>query len=261
MKKILITNDDSFEAKGLQTLIEAVKDLGEVYIAAPAFPKSACSHSLTITKPLRFIKVDENFYKLDDGTPADCIYLSFPEFFNGEKPDLILSGINHGANLGEDVTYSGTAGGAMEGAVHGIPSIAFSQVLKSFDSPKTEVDWEVAKKIARDITKKVLYGKITIPHRHILNINIPNTKKIKGYKATKLAYRLYGNDAHKHLNPRGEEYYWIGLHPLAFKEEKGTDFDAIKNGYVSITPIKLDMTGYEALEKLKKENEQWEIDE
>ena len=253
MKKILITNDDSFEAKGLEVLIDAVKDLGKIYIAAPAFPKSACSHSLTITKPLKFIKVDENFYKLEDGTPTDCVYLSFPEFFNGNKPDIVLSGINHGANLGEDVTYSGTVGGAMEGAIHSIPSIAFSQVLKSYDNPPSELNWDNAKKVARELTKKVLEGKITIPHRHILNVNIPNTKKIKGYKATKLGYRLYGNDAHKHINPRGEEYYWIGLHPLAFKEEKGSDFDAIKNGYVSITPLKLDITGYEALENLKKE--------
>ncbi len=251
--KILITNDDSFEAKGLHTLIEAVKDLGEVIVAAPAFPKSACSHSLTLTKPLKFIKIDKNFYKLDDGTPTDCVFLSFNEFFKGEKPDIVLSGINHGANLGEDVTYSGTAGGAMEGALHGIPSIAFSQVLKSFDNPPSELNWENAKKVARDITKKVLEKKIKIPHRHILNINIPNTKEIKGYKATKLGYRLYGTDAHKHKNPRGEEYYWIGLHPLRFKEEEGTDFNAIKNGYVSVTPIKLDMTGYESLEKLKDE--------
>ncbi|WP_457559993.1 5'/3'-nucleotidase SurE [Caminibacter sp.] len=251
--KILITNDDSFEAKGLEVLIDAVKNLGDIYVVAPAFPKSACSHSLTITKPLRFVKLKENFYKLDDGTPTDCVYLSFPEVFNGEKPDLVLSGINHGANLGEDVTYSGTAGGAMEGALHGIPSIAFSQVLKSFDTPPSKVNWENAKKVARNITKMVIDKKITIPHRHILNVNIPNTKKIKGYKATALGYRLYGNDAHKHKDPRGEEYYWIGLHPLAFGEKENSDFDAIKEGYVSITPIKLDMTGYEALKELQKE--------
>jgi len=256
--KILITNDDSFEAKGLEVLIEAVRDLGEVYIVAPAHPKSACSHSLTITKPLRFKKVDENFYKLDDGTPTDCVYLSFPELFNGEKPDLVLSGINHGANMGEDITYSGTAGGAMEGALHSIPSIAFSQVLKSFDNPPTEVNWENAKKVVRSIVKKVINKEIEIPHRHILNVNIPNTKKIKGVKFTKLGYRLYGNDTHKHTDPRGEEYYWIGLHPLNFKEEEGTDFDAIKNGYVSITPIKLDMTSYEVLKVIK--NKEFNID-
>ena len=253
MKKILITNDDSFEAKGLEILIKAVKDLGEIYIVAPAHPKSACAHSLTITKPLRFIKLDKNFYKLDDGTPSDCIYLSFEELFNKNKPDLVISGINHGANMGEDITYSGTAGGAMEGALHSIPSIAISQVLKSYDEIPNGLNWENAKNITKKIVKKILAKKITIPHRHILNINIPNTKEIKGIKATKLGYRLYGNDTHAHLNPRGEKYYWIGLHPLAFKEEKGTDFNAVKNGFISITPVKLDMTGYEALEKLKNE--------
>jgi len=253
MKKILITNDDSFEAEGLKVLIDSIKDLGEIYIVAPAHPKSACAHSLTITKPLRFVKLDNNFYKLDDGTPSDCVYLSFPELFYGKKPDLIISGINHGANMGEDITYSGTAGGAMEGALHSIPSIAISQVLKSYDKIPTELNWENSKKIIKELVIKIFENKITIPNRHILNINIPNTKKIKGIKATKLAYRLYGNDTHAHINPRGDKYYWIGLHPLAFKEESGTDFDAIKNGYVSITPIKLDMTGYEALERLKNE--------
>jgi len=252
MKKILITNDDSFEAKGLEALIDAVKDLGEIYVIAPAHPKSACSHSLTITKPLKFIEIEKNFYKLDDGTPSDCVFLSLIKFFKN-KPDLLISGINHGANMGEDVTYSGTAGGAMEGALHNIPSVAISQVIKSYDNPPNEINWENAKKITREIVKKILDKKITIPHRHILNINIPNTGNIKGIKATKLGYRLYGNDADSFINPRGEECFWIGLHPLAFKEEKGTDFDAIKNGYVSVTPIKLDMTGFEALERLKNE--------
>ena len=252
MPKILITNDDSFEAKGLEVLIEAVRNLGEVYVVAPAHHKSACSHSLTITKPLRFIKLNKNFYKLDDGTPADCVYLSMDKLFKNDKPDIVLSGINHGANMGEDVNYSGTAAGAFEGAIHGIPSISFSQVLKSYDTPPTEVNWDNAKKIAKDITKKVLEGKIKIPHRQILNINIPNTEKIKGYKVTKLGYRLYGFDAHKNTNPRGEEYYWIGLHPLKFKEDEKSDFYAVKNGYVSITPLKLDITAYESLNELEK---------
>ena len=251
MPKILITNDDSFEAKGLEVLIEAVRELGEVYVVAPALHKSACSHSLTITKPLRFIELDKNSYKLDDGTPTDCVYLSMDKLFKDIKPDIVLSGINHGANMGEDVNYSGTAAGAFEGAIHGIPSIAFSQVLKSYDTPPMEVNFENAKKVARDITKKVLDGKIKIPHRQILNINIPNIKKIKGYKVTKLGYRLYGFDAHKHLNPRGEEYYWIGLHPLKFKEEENSDFNAVKNGFVSITPLKLDITAYESLKDLQ----------
>jgi len=251
MPKILITNDDGFEAKGLEVLIEAVREIAEVYVVAPAHHKSACSHSLTITKPLKFIEIDKNFYKLDDGTPADCVYLSMDKLFKNRKPDIVLSGINHGANMGEDVNYSGTVAGAFEGAIHGIPSIAFSQVLKSYDTPPCEVNFENAVKIAREITLKVLEGEIKIPHREILNVNIPNTKKIKGYKITKLGYRLYGFDAHKHYNPRGEEYYWIGLHPLNFKEDEKSDFYAIKNGYVSVTPLKLDITSYKTLEELK----------
>jgi 5'-nucleotidase len=249
--KILITNDDSYEAKGLEVLIEAVKDLGEILVVAPAHPKSACSRSLTLTKPLRFKEIKKNFYKLDDGTPTDCVYLSMVEFFQKEKPDLVLSGINHGANLGEDVTYSGTVAGAMEGATHGINSIAFSQVIKSFDNPPTEINWDNAKKVVREIVLKVINNEISIPHRSILNVNIPNTKKIKGYEFTYLGYRYYGLDAHKQKDPRGEEYYWIGLHPLEFKEEKGSDFDAIKRGFLSITPLKLNITDYETLKKLK----------
>ncbi|WP_456479359.1 5'/3'-nucleotidase SurE [Nautilia sp.] len=251
MPKILITNDDSFEAKGLEVLTNAVKELGEVYVVAPAHHKSACSHSLTITKPLRFVEIGKNFYKLDDGTPADCVYLSMDKLFKNAKPDIVLSGINHGANMGEDVNYSGTAAGAFEGAVHGIPSIAFSQVLKSYDTPPCEVNWDSTGAIVKEITRKTLEGKIKIPHRQILNVNIPNTRHIKGYKITKLGYRLYGFDAHRHLNPRGEEYYWIGLHPLRFKEEENSDFNAVKNGYVSITPLKLDITAYETIETLK----------
>jgi 5'-nucleotidase len=253
MPKILITNDDSYEAKGLEILIKAVKELGEVYVTAPATHKSACSHSLTITKPLRFIEIKENFYKLDDGTPADCVYLSMDKIFNRVKPDIVLSGINHGANMGEDVNYSGTAAGAFEGAIHGIPSIAFSQVLKSYETPPCEVNWDNAAKTAYEITKLVIEGRLAVKHREILNVNIPNTKKIKGFKVTKLGYRLYGFDAHRHLNPRGEEYYWIGLHPLKFKEDEKSDFHAVKNGYVSITPLKLDITAYDTIDELNRQ--------
>jgi len=249
--KILITNDDSFEAKGLEVLYEAMREITkDVTVVAPAMPKSACSKSLTITKPLMFKKIKENFYKLDDGTPNDCVYLALNEFYADKKPDLVVSGINHGANLGEDVNYSGTLGGATEGAIHGIKSIAFSQLIKSFDNPPTEIDWDKAKNIAKNIALKVLNNEIPLPHRKLLNVNIPNTKEIKGYKFTKLAYRIYGNDAHKYKNPRGEEYYWLGLHPLNFKEEKGSDFDAIKNGFVSITPVTLDITDYDLLKQL-----------
>ena len=131
MKRILITNDDGYQSPGLLALKEALSSLGHVMIVAPASEKSACGHGMTLTRPLRFIKLDDDFYKLDDGTPTDCIYLSLHALYEeGFKPDLIVSGINIGSNMGEDVSYSGTASAAMEGVLHDIPSIAISQVLQ-----------------------------------------------------------------------------------------------------------------------------------
>ena len=126
MKEILITNDDGFEARGLLELASALRGVANVTIVAPSSEKSACSHSLTLTRPLRFIKLDDGFFKLDDATPADCVYLALRALYN-RKPDLVISGINHGANVAEDVTYSGTCGGAMEGVLQGIPALAVSQ--------------------------------------------------------------------------------------------------------------------------------------
>ena len=129
--KILVTNDDGYDSKGVLALIEALKDLEdiELVVVAPANEKSACGHSLTLTRPLHFVSVDDDFYKLEDGTPADCVYLSLSTLFQDAKPDLLISGINLGSNMGEDITYSGTAAGAMEGVLHDVPSIAISQVM------------------------------------------------------------------------------------------------------------------------------------
>jgi 5'-nucleotidase len=264
-KVILITNDDGFDAVGLQKLVEAVSPLGEVWVVAPAHHKSACGHSLTLTRPLRLVEVGERFYKIDDGTPTDGIFIALAHLFRERKPDLILSGINHGANMGEDVTYSGTIGGAMEGAIHDIPAIAFSQVLTSFERAEEEekgkvellerersIDWKNAQKVAYLLTKGVLEGKITIPHRHLLNVNIPNVKKLKGFQITRAGYRHYLNDIVVNRDPRGNSYFWIGLHPLSFKEEPGTDFWAIKQGKVSITPLTMDLTAYQDLSRLKE---------
>lgn len=249
---ILITNDDSIEAEGLHHLAEAVSPLGEVWVVAPAFPKSACGHSLTLTRPLRLVEVGERWYKIEDGTPTDGVFIALATLFKKRKPDLVLSGINHGANMGEDVTYSGTVGGAMEGAIHGIKSIAFSQILTSFGEPGRSVNWENSKRVAYTITKMVLEGKLEIGERRILNVNIPNEERLKGFKVTRAGYRLYLNDIVVNRDPRGEEYYWIGLHPLNFKEEEGTDFWAIKRGYVSITPLRLDITDFDEIERLKR---------
>jgi len=143
--KILVTNDDGYEAKGLLCLVEALRELKdvEVTVVAPANEKSACGHSLTLTRPLRFVSVDDDFYKLEDGTPSDCVYLSLSTMFENDKPDLLVSGINRGSNMGEDITYSGTAAGAMEGVLHDVPSIAISQVM---DFTQPDGDFLLAQK-------------------------------------------------------------------------------------------------------------------
>lgn len=259
MKTILVTNDDGFDALGLKALVEALREIARVIVVAPSSEKSACGHSLTLTSPLRFVSIDDDFYKLDNGTPSDCIYLSINSMFrDGIKPDLIVSGINRGANMGEDITYSGTASGAMEGVLQGVPSIAISQVCKNMCENIQQVGYGLAQKAIKEIVQKIFDGTFPLPKRKFLNINIPPIKaeECKGYKITKAGYRLYGNDAHLHRNPRGEEYYWLGLHPLAWEnyDEDGimSDFEATKAGYVSITPVKLDMTSYEDIKRLEE---------
>lgn len=253
MKRILITNDDGYEADGLHNLIEALRGLAHLTVVAPSTEKSACGHSLTLTKPLRFIGVDDDFYKLDDGTPSDCIYLALHSLFEGQKPDLVISGINRGSNMGEDITYSGTAAGAMEGVLQGVPSIAISQVM-DFSKPKT--DYTLAKKTIRTLVEKILSGDFPLPHREFLNVNIPYDVHDAEFKVTYAGYRCYGNDAHLHRNPRAEEYYWIGLHPLEFKarekKERLCDFEAIEQGHVSITPVHMDMSAYHTISALEE---------
>lgn len=257
MKKILITNDDGYESEGLRILANSVRHLGSVTIVAPATEKSACGHSLTLTKPMKFISVDDDFYKLDDGTPADCVYLALHTLFDEVKPDIVLSGINKGSNMGEDITYSGTAAAAMEATLHNIPAIAFSQVYTKQDN-RIIFDFGVASNFATELVEKVLNNGFPLCNRRFLNVNIPNISaaEYKGSKITKAGYRLYGNDAELHRNPRGEEFWWLGLHPLQWDEysyatkEFISDFEAIKEGFVSISPIQLDMTAYESLQKL-----------
>ena len=251
-KEILITNDDGFDAKGLKALIEAVKDLAHITVVAPANEKSACAHSLTLTRPLRFVQVDDDFYKLDDGTPSDCVYLALHSLFPDTKPDLLISGINRGSNMGEDITYSGTVAGAMEGILHDVPSIAISQVITDWNLD-IEDNYALAMKVIKDLVQKIFEGEFPLPHRELLNINVPAKVKEIEYQVTYAGYRLYGNDAQVHRNPRGEEHWWLGLHPLSFERrpvEGVTDFEAIQAGKISVTPIMLDLTAYKSMKKL-----------
>jgi 5'-nucleotidase len=256
MKQILITNDDGFESKGLYALAEALQVLGHVTIVAPTTEKSACGHSLTLTRPLHFVALTENFYKLDDGTPTDCVFLALNKLFDKDnKPDIVISGINIGANMGEDITYSGTAAGAMEAVLQGIPAIAISQVYSNDKATIKEHGYTLAQESIVNLVKKIFEGNFPLPERKFLNVNIPPiaSEECKGFKVTRAGNKQYGFHAEVHHNPRGLEYYWIGLPKLEWLDTKGhvTDFEAINDGYVSITPIHLDMTSHDDITALK----------
>lgn len=255
MINILITNDDGFDSPGLEALVDSIKSIGNILVVVPASEKSACGHGLTLTKPLKFIKVKDNYYKLDDGTPTDCIYLALNVFYDEYRPDIIVSGINIGSNMGEDITYSGTVAGAIEGAIYNIPSIAFSQYLDD-KNMAYDFDFSLAKDVVYDVINMIINKGFPLDSRKFLNVNIPDTKKnnYKGLKITELGYRIYGNNAHVNRDPRGQEYYWLGLHHLNWEERasSNSDFKAVKEGYTSITPIMLDLTSRKDLSTLNK---------
>ncbi len=256
MKQILITNDDGFESKALHALAEALRTLGHVTIVAPTTEKSACSHSLTLTRPLHFVELTEDFYKLDDGTPTDCVFLALNKLFDEKnKPDIVISGINIGANMGEDITYSGTAAGAMEAVLQGIPAIAISQVYSNNKASIEAHGYKLAQQSIVDLVKKIFEEDFPLPERKFLNVNIPPIapEACKGFKITRAGNKQYGFHAEIHYNPRGLEYYWIGLPKLEWLNTKGhiTDFEAVSEGYISITPIHLDMTSYDDINTLE----------
>jgi 5'-nucleotidase len=256
MKKILITNDDGFDSPALLTLIEALKPLAEVVTVAPTLEKSACGHSLTLTKPLRFVELEPNFYKLDDGTPTDCVFLALHKLYPQDaQPDLVISGINIGANMGEDITYSGTASGAMEAVLQGVPAIAISQDFSDDYREKENCTYELATQTITQLVRKIFDGSFPLAPRKFLNVNIPALKPTdcKGIKVTKTGSRVYTNDADSHINPRGQEYFWIGLVNHEWRETTGqmSDIQAVKSGYVSVTPVHLDMTSHSDIEELE----------
>ncbi len=253
-KHILVTNDDGFDAVGLKHLVEALESIARVTVVAPASNKSACAHSMTLTHPLRFKSFGDDKYFLEDGTPTDCIFLGLHTLLGENKPDLVISGINIGSNMGEDITYSGTVAGAMEAVLHDVPAIAISQVLDDKVKEIVDIwDYSLAKKSILDIVAKILEGEFPLGKRKLLNINIPpcTIDECRGIKITKAGYRNYGNDYRTYHDPKGNEFHWIGLHPLIWEsDDKRCDFEAIKDNYVSITPIKLDLTSYDDIEKL-----------
>ena len=240
---ILVTNDDGIHSEGLISLAEAMSKLGSVYVVAPDRERSAAGHSLTLHHPLRLEEISKNRYSLD-GTPTDCVNLAVNGLLD-VRPDIVVSGINKGANLGDDITYSGTVAAAMEGTLLGIPSIAVS-----LDS-KSDFVFDVAADSAAKIVKLVMLK--GMPADTLININVPNLpdKELKGWKVTRQGKRIYGDAIIENIDPRGRKYFWIGGDVLGFEHVEDSDFQAVSNGFVSITPLHLDLTNHKTMDELK----------
>ncbi len=238
-KTIVLVNDDGPFSKGVISLKNSLKDRGyNVYVFVPHQEMSACSHALTLSKPLHVKEIETN-YHIVDGTPADCTYLALFYFLKGKKIDYVISGINCGYNMGEDVFYSATVAGAMEGLFHGVNSIAVS--TKNFENVERIASHFV------ELLKKLESLQLNNPF--LLNINYPDCD-IKGVKLTSLSSRLYPGNVVECVDPRGIKSYWIGGVPPVWNGGKNSDINAVKSGYVSITPLKTDITDYTFLKEI-----------
>jgi len=244
--RILITNDDGIHSEGIAALEDALRDIGTVYVVAPESEMSGAAHSLTLARPLRIRKIDERHWTVD-GTPTDCVTLALNQILPPEeRPDICCSGINHGANLGDDATYSGTVAGAMESTILGVPGLAFSLVASR------DHDFTESARVAREITEKALAE--GIPDGTLLNVNIPKGMP-RGLKVTKQGFKTARPVISEHIDPRGKPYYWIGELREGFRAEGGTDFEAIDQGFVSITPMRSDLTSHSAIDALASWND------
>lgn len=241
MPRILVTNDDGYFSEGIAALAAALAAIGEVIIVAPSSEQSASSHSLTLTRPLRVRQLDERRYNVD-GTPTDCVVLALMTILKENRPDLVVSGINHGANLGDDVTYSGTVAGAMEGAIFGIPSIAVSMTQRD------ERDFTHAAALTARLAQKVLVE--GLPSGTLLNVNVP-PGEVRGVRWTKQGFKGAQTHIVEGVDPRGKQYYWIGAQIYATQVEPDSDYAAVKEGLVSITPLRVELTDQHALEQLR----------
>ena len=246
MARILVTNDDGIHSQGIIALAQAMESIGDVIVVAPASEMSAASHSLTLMRPLRIEKIDESHYAVD-GTPADCLTLAMNHIFKDATPDLVVSGINRGGNLGDDVNYSGTVAGALEASMYGLPGIAFSLVQR------IEFDFSQAASFAATLGERVLND--GLPAGTILNVNVP-PGPIRGVRVTRQGTKIIHPTVIEGTDPRQRKYYWIGEEALTWREEKDTDYEAVRHGLVSITPLRTDMTDYHALSEIKERD--WE---
>ena len=246
-KHILVTNDDGIESEALGPLVDALAELGEVDVIAPERNWSGASHSITLFRPLRCrptrLRTGQAAF-MTDGSPTDCVRLAVLGFLK-QKPDLIVSGINRGANLGDDITYSGTVAAAMEGLLSDIPSIAVS--IGAFGA---NLDFSVASEFVALIGKNILEKGFM--HDALLNVNVPHLprERIAGVEVTRLGKRNYRDQLVERLDPYGNPYYWVGGPAIADFAEPGTDVAALRDGKISVTPIALDLTSHELLEEL-----------
>ena len=236
--RILVTNDDGIHAPGLQALIEIAEQLSsDVWVVAPEFNQSGAGHSLSISTPLRMREVSDRKVAID-GTPTDCVLFAVKHLLKARKPDLVLSGVNRGTNMADDVTYSGTIAGAMEGCLLGLPSIAFSQAFMH-DHP---VKWGTATAFGADVARKVLAT--DIPNNVFVNVNFPDVVagSVKGIKVTRQGVRAFGSSIIERTDPRGGAYYWNSYVPGEHLDDEEGDVSAIRAGYISVTPLHLDLT-------------------
>lgn len=246
--KILVTNDDGIGAPGIKALAEALTELGEVTVVAPDRERSAAGHSLTLHSPLRVFELREGWFAVD-GTPTDCVNMGIHSLLDA-PPDLVVSGINHGGNMGDDITYSGTVAAAMEANLMGIPALAVS--LATYGPSEHFPDAaKVAVQVARMLIRQGL------PADTFLNLNVPNLPfaEIKAPLITRQGKRSFVGKIVDKTDPRGRKYYWIGSEEPSFLDDEGTDFNAVGKGHSSLTPLHLDLTNHGALEALK----QWQI--
>ncbi len=245
MTRILLTNDDGIHSQGLIELEAALKEVGDVYVVAPASEMSGASHSLTLARPLRIRQIDERHWTVD-GTPTDCITLALNKILpENERPHVCASGINHGGNLGDDATYSGTVAGALEATILGVPGVALSLVARE------NFDFREAARFAITAVRKVLVDRL--PDGTLLNINLP-PGEIKGVRVTRQGIKNARPVISEHIDPRGKAYFWIGEEYFNKNSADGTDYQAIEQGYVSVTPLKSDMTDHHALTAIETWN-------
>jgi 5'-nucleotidase len=245
---ILVTNDDGVHAAGFQALREALASVARVIAIAPDREQSATSHSLTLEHPLRVREMGDSFMSVD-GTPTDCVLLAFNGLLQ-ERPQMVVAGVNHGPNLGEDVSYSGTVAAAIEGTLQGAPSIAVSLVGKA------PYDFEAACSFTLKLVKALADKGTAAPA--LLNVNVPNVPaaRVKGVKVTGLGRRVYRDMIVKKTDPRGKSYYWIGGNePTYVTSVENTDFNAVRSGMISVTPLHLDFTDYKKIVEM----ESWDL--